>query len=48
MDILTVLANLVGIPAASVPIEKFIGIQIMSDIYKDEKVLELSYYIECL
>jgi aspartyl-tRNA(Asn)/glutamyl-tRNA(Gln) amidotransferase subunit A len=48
MDVLTVLANLVGIPAASVPIEKFIGVQIMSDIYKDEKVLELSYYIECL
>jgi len=46
MDILTVLANIVGIPAGSVPIDKFIGFQVMSNLLNDAKVLELMYAIE--
>jgi len=46
MDILTVLANLVSIPAGSVPIDRFIGFQVMGNLKEDHKVLELMYAIE--
>ncbi len=46
MDVLTVLANLVGIPAGSVPIDKFIGFQVMGNLKEDHKVLELIYTVE--
>ncbi len=46
MDVLTVLANLVGIPAGSVPIDKFIGFQVMGNLKEGHKVLELMYAIE--
>ncbi len=46
MDVLTVLANLVGIPAGNVPIDKFIGFQIMGNLKEDHKVLELMYAVE--
>ncbi len=46
MDVLTVLANLVGIPSGSVPIAKSVGFQVMGNLKEDHKVLELMYTVE--
>jgi aspartyl-tRNA(Asn)/glutamyl-tRNA(Gln) amidotransferase subunit A len=49
-DILTVPANLAGIPAASVPCGKVhglpVGLQIMGKPFEDERVLEVAYAYE--
>ncbi len=41
-DILTVNANLVGCPALSIPIEKFVGLQILGKNFEDERVFEFA------
>lgn len=46
MDVLTVLANLAKIPAISIPVDKFIGFQVMGKYLEDEKLLEISKIIE--
>lgn len=46
MDVLTVLANLARIPAISIPVEKFIGFQVMSGYLRDDKILEISKIVE--
>jgi aspartyl-tRNA(Asn)/glutamyl-tRNA(Gln) amidotransferase subunit A len=45
-DILTVNANLVGCPALNVPIEKFIGLQILGKNFEDENVFEFAKAIK--
>lgn len=45
-DVLTVFANLAGLPAISVPYEKFIGIQIVGDSFCDEEVFEAASMIK--
>ncbi len=52
-DIFTVLANLAGVPAISLPVGKHkhnnlpIGVQFMSAKYKDEEILRFSYQLIC-
>jgi aspartyl-tRNA(Asn)/glutamyl-tRNA(Gln) amidotransferase subunit A len=50
-DIYTTSANLAGIPGINIPIEKDsaglpIGMQLMANLFEEEKLLQLSYFIQ--
>jgi aspartyl-tRNA(Asn)/glutamyl-tRNA(Gln) amidotransferase subunit A len=44
-DVLTVNANLIGCPALNIPIEKFIGLQILGKRFDDERIFEFARVI---
>jgi aspartyl-tRNA(Asn)/glutamyl-tRNA(Gln) amidotransferase subunit A len=45
-DILTVGANLAGIPAGVVPVGKTCGLQIIGDYFEEKKILNTMYALE--